>query len=142
MKKFLKILFLIPLLVLWISCEYEKPDRAHLNKNGKFTIGLYLGRTVVDSITESVFYEYEVAGDTFQKFDMECYLDSEKAKDHFYFKNYPLLRGNLFVVLYDSLKPEISIIRLDYPLRDSIDYESSIRKINKNRKIEADSLKS
>jgi len=123
-----------------ISCNNHSPDRNYLHENGKFAMGVYIGRTLQDSITQSVFYEYEINGDTIQQFDMECYKDSEKARDHFYFSKYPLLKGNLFVILYDSINPANSIIRLDYPLRDSNDFKSSIIKINKERIKEADTL--
>ena len=144
MEQIIKYLFqgciaicLVPILV---ACHNPTVDRGYLNENGKYAIGRYLGRTVNDSITESVFYEFQVSGDTFQQFDMECFKDSEKAWDHFYFSKYPLLKGNLFVILYDSLNPANSIIRLDYPLRDSNDFKSSITKINQERVKEADSL--
>jgi hypothetical protein len=123
-----------------ISCGHQIPDRNYLNENGKFAMGVYIGRTVQDSITQSIFYEYEINGDSIQQFDMECFRDSEKARDHFYFTKYPLMKGNLFVILYDSLSPANSIIRLDYPLRDSNDFKSSIIKIKKERIREADSL--
>lgn len=117
------------------SCNSSSPtvDREILNQKGKLAIGVYLGRTVEDEKTVSVVYEYEVDRQLFENRDRECFLDSDKAKDHFYFTNYPLLKGNEFVVLYDSINPEISIIRLDYPLRDSTDFKSYERKFEKMR---------
>lgn len=108
-------------------------DRENLNQNGKLAIGVFLGRNVEDAKTASVVYEYEINDQLFQNCDKKCFFDSDKAKDHFYFKNYPLLKGNEFVVLYDSLNPESSIIRLDYPLRDSVDFKSYVRKFVKMR---------
>ena len=117
-----------------LACNKSNPvDRENLNQHGKLAIGVYLGRTVEDSKTASVVYEYDVNNQSFQNSDKECFLDSDKAKDHFYFTKYPLLKGNEFVVLYDSLSPESSIIRLDYPLRDSTDFKSYVRKFQELR---------
>ncbi len=111
----------------------EPIDREYLNQYGKLAIGVFLGRTIEDSKTRSVVYEFQVDTMSYQKDDGLCYLDSEKAKDHFYFTNYPLLKGNKFVVFFDSFNPETSIIRLDYPLRDSTDFISYIREFEKLR---------
>lgn len=137
MKRKIIFTILIIIVVAGTYCLFfgndKKPDREYLNQKGKFTIGLYLGRTIDDSLTKSIYYEYEVEGKSYQLFDTECYLDSDKANDHFYFKNYPLLKGNLFVILYDSINPERSIIRLDHPLKDSVDFKRNILKIEKER---------
>lgn len=117
-----------------LACENSTSvDRENLNQYGKLAIGVYLGRTVEEMKTASVVYEYEVNNQSFQNSDNECYLDSDKAKKHFYFTEYPLLKGNEFVVLYDSIYPKTSIIRLDYPLRDSTDFKSYVQEFMKRR---------
>ncbi len=138
MKQLVTILYILLFFgtsILFNSCSRSSSpiDRESLNQHGKLAIGVYLGRTVEDSKTASVVYEYEVNSQVYQNSDKECFLDSDKAKDHFYFTKYPLLKGNEFVVLYDSINPETSIIRLDYPLRDSTDFESYIRKFQELR---------
>ncbi len=138
MKRIVTILYLLLVLgigILFRSCDSSslKVDRERLNQHGKLAIGVFIGRTVEDKKTTSVVYDYEVNGQAFKNNDKECFLDSDKAKDHFYFTKYPLLKGNEFVVLYDSLSPESSIIRLDYPLRDSTDFKSYIRKFQELR---------
>lgn len=134
-KSFLIFLALVATGIFFPSCSYleNQPDREVLNQSGKLAIGVYLGRTVEDSKTSTVVYEYQVDNVFFENSDGFCYLDSDKAKNHFYFTQYPLLKGNEFVVLYDSLNPETSIIRLDFPLRDSTDFKSYIREFGKLR---------
>lgn len=134
-KSFLIFVALVAMGIFFPSCNFleDQPDRESLNQYGKLAIGIYLGRTVEDSQTSTVVYEYQVNNVFFENSDGYCYLDSDKAKDHFYFTNYPLLKGNKFVVLFDSLNPETSIIRLDYPLRDSTDFKSYIREFGNLR---------
>jgi hypothetical protein len=127
------IAFAIGSYFVFFGSSGEPINRDNLNQHGKLAIGVFLGRTVEDSKTKTVVYEYLADTVLIQNSDGLCYLDSEKASDHFYFTKYPLLKGNEFVVLYDSLNPEISIIRLDYPLRDSTDFNSYIVEFEKKR---------
>lgn len=91
------------------------------------TIGTYR-RHYSSKTYSSYIYDYEVGGVQYN------------GSDSFASRNYPRERGNedyegkQFLVLYDKEDPKNSIIRFDYPIKDSTDFRRYVDEFETYRK--------
>ncbi len=111
-------------------------QRALLNKNGILGIGVFEGRVSSNGRTYSISFSYVVEGEKLKNGDTDCPLDSPKAADAFADKK-KAKRLDKFLVLYNEVNPKESIIRLDYPVKDSIDFKLYVKEFKQMRKEKA-----
>jgi hypothetical protein len=115
-----------------LSTKRNIAKRDFLKDEGKFSIGVFKSRNYSKGKTYSISFSYTVEDEYFKNGDTRCFLDSPKAADAFTNKN--LARTNdKFLVLYDKENPKKSIIRLDYPIKDSSDFLRHIKEFEKIR---------
>lgn len=131
---FLFMLF-IALLFYYIndSLNSSRKKRKDFLLNGDYSIGVISSKSY--SKPESVSFLYNVnnveikGGDTkfyLDKNAFEVFNDKEKSKP-----------GKKFLVIYDANNPKKSIIRLDYPIKDSTDFKRYVKEFEQMRKQKA-----
>ncbi len=108
-------------------------QRIFLNKNGALGIGVFEGRVGSNGRTYSISFSYVVEGEKLKNGDTNCPLDSPKAADAFADKK-KAKRLDKFLVLYNEVNPKESIIRLDYPVKDSADFKRYVKEFERMRK--------
>lgn len=107
-----------------------KKEREDFSLKGELTIGVITikGR----GHSKLVQFEYVVEDKQLRRGDTKYYLDSggsdvfedkEKSKP-----------GKKFLVIYDANNPKKSIIRLDYPITDSVDFKRYVKEFEQMRK--------
>lgn len=68
-----------------------------------------------------IVYSYSVDDDVYNGEDGDCGIGIESSEARSIF--YKVKKGERFLVFYKKEDPEKSIIRLDYPISDSADFE-------------------
>lgn len=134
-SRILSSLLFLTFFVLFIYYANEmfkssKKERKDFSLRGELTIGVITikGR----GHSKSVQFEYVVddkqlrGGDP--KYDVDpggsdVFEDKEKSKP-----------GKKFLVIYDANNPKKSIIRLDYPITDSVDFKRYVKEFEQMRK--------
>jgi len=112
----------------------DKLAKRNLLKNeGGFAIGIFESRNLSNGRTYSVSFSYIVDSRNYRNGDTQCFLDSSKASDAFTNRNLARKKDK-FLVLYDKENPEKSIIRLDYPIKDSSDFKRYVQEFEQMRK--------
>lgn len=112
------------------SSNSRRKERIDFSLKGELTIGVITikGR----GHSKSVGFEYLVddkqlrGGDPLYYMDMngsDVFEDEEKSKP-----------GSKFLVIYDAHNPKESIIRLDYPIKDSADFKRHVKEFEQSRK--------
>jgi hypothetical protein len=108
----------------------SRKERKDFSLKGELTIGVITlkGR----GHSKSVQYEYIVKDKQLRRGDSHYYMDpngsdifddKEKSKE-----------GKKFLVIYDANNPKESIIRLDYPIKDSMDFKLYVKEFEQIRK--------
>jgi len=108
-------------------------EREFLAFNGGFAIGAFESRNMSNSSTYSISFNYSVNSKEYHGGDTRCFEDSSEAADAFTNKD-KAKPGDKFLVLYNNEKPKKSIIRLDYPIRDSSDFKRYVKEFKQMRK--------
>lgn len=111
----------------------DKKKRERLALTGGFAIGNYEGRSMSNNRTYSIAYTYLVDSNELRGGDGHCYDDSSKAAEVFTDPQ-KTKTGDKFLVLYNKDKPKESIIRLDYPIKDSTDFKRYVKEFEQMRK--------
>lgn len=115
-----------------LSTNKHVSKRNLLKNEGEFSIGIFKSRNYSKGKTYSISFNYTIENKLHKNGDTRCFLDSPKAADAFTNKN--LARTNdKFLVLYEKENPQNSIIRLDYPIKDSSDFFRYIKEFDKIR---------
>lgn len=128
------VVFLIGGLVIIQSTKKRALSKRNLLFNeGGFAIGTFESRNLSNGRTYSISFNYTVEKQKYSGGDTRCYLDSPIASDAFTNKDLAK-KDDAFLVLYKKTNPDISIIRLDYPIKDSIDFRKYIKEIEQKRK--------
>ena len=116
--------------------EYTKKGavskRNLLFNEGGFSIGIFESRNLSNGMAYSISFSYMVDKENYSGGDTRCYLDSPIAADAFTNRDLAK-RKDSFLVLYDKTNPDLSIIRLDYPIKDSSDFRKYIKEIEQMR---------
>ena len=134
LSRFLFIIF-IALLFYYIyhSLNYNRKEREDFLLKGDYSIGIISSKSY--SKPESISFLYIVnnvemkGGDTKFYMDKNAFVvfnDKEKSKP-----------GSKFLVIYDVNNPKESIIRLDYPIKDSTDFKRYVKEFEQMRKQKA-----
>jgi hypothetical protein len=112
-----------------------KHAKRNLLKNeGGFAIGIFESRNLSNGRTYSISFSYTVDSIDYRNGgDTQCFLDSPISSDAFTNRNLAKRNDN-FLVLYDKGNPRKSIIRLDYPIRDSTDFKRCVKEFEQIRK--------
>lgn len=131
------IVFVIGGIVFVNSGQKKRSNqRVFLNRNGSFGIGVFEGRVGSNGRTYSISFSYVVRGETFKNGDTDCPLDSPKSAAAFADRK-KAKRLDKFLVLYNEECPKESIIRLDYPIKDSTDFKRYVKEFERMRKQKA-----
>lgn len=128
-------IILIALLFYYIndSLNYSRKEREDFLLKGNYSIGVIKSKSY--SKPESISFLYTVnnaemkGGDTkfyMDKGAFEVFNDKEKSKPE-----------SKFLVIYDANNPKKSIIRLDYPIKDSTDFKRYVKEFEQMRKQKA-----
>jgi len=117
------------------SDRRSKNEREYLKFNGAFAIGEFTDRSYysTNGRVSSVGFEYVVNSKKTTGADTRCWQDSPKASE-VYIDDKKADVGDKFLVLYDLNKPKKSIIRLDYPIKDSSDFKKYVKEFEEMRK--------
>lgn len=131
------ILFVIGGIVLIQSGKKGKLAKRNLLKEeGGLSIGIFESRNYSSGRTYSISFSYTVDGKDYRNGDTQCFLDSPKASDAFTNKDLARKKDR-FLVLYNKESPKESIIRLDYPVKDSADFKRYVKEFERMRKQKA-----
>ena len=130
---FLIVFFIGGILYIQSSRKKNVNGRINLSNYGGFSIGTFDYRVISNQRTYSIAYFYVVNSNEFRGGDGYCYLDSDVASDA-YTDNKKAKPGDKFLVLYDKKVPNKSIIRLDYPIKDSTDLKRYVLEFEEMRK--------
>lgn len=123
------LVFSLLFLYIFKSSEKNRAERENFSKNGNLTIGVIKFKSIGN---KSVSYKYNVENKEFRGGDPRYYMDpngsdvfddEEKSKP-----------GKRFLVIYDINNPKKSIIRLDYPIKDSADFKQYVKEFEQMRK--------
>ena len=77
-----------------------------------------------------VTFSYIVDNTEYEGIDGNCDIDSKEAGSKFY----NVKKGEKYLVFYKQDNPEKSIIRLDYPIKDSTDFKRYVKEFEQMRK--------
>jgi len=112
-----------------------KNKREELKLNGGFAIGEFTDRSYYSSngMVNSIGYSFAINSKKFRGGDNNCGWDSREASNAFIDKKKADV-GDKFLVLYDLKNPKRSIIRLDYPIKDSSDFKKYVKEFEEMRK--------
>ena len=105
-----------------------------LKDEGGLTIGVFESRNYSGGRTYSISFSYKVDGKDYRNGDTHCFLDSPKASNAFTNKDLARKKDR-FLVLYNKENPKESIIRLDYPVKDSADFKRYVKEFEQKRKL-------
>jgi len=111
----------------------NKNKRERLALAGGFAIGAYEGRSMSNNRTYSIAYTYLVNSNELRGGDGHCYDDSSEAAEVFT-NPQKTNAGDKFLVIYDTVNPKESIIRLDYPIKDSTDFRRYVEEFEQMRR--------
>jgi len=106
-----------------------------LKYEGGFSIGIFESRNYSNGRTYSISFSYTIDDKDYRNGDTQCFLDSPKAADAFTNKDLARKKDR-FLVLYNKENPKESIIRLDYPIKDSTDFKRYVKEFEEMRKRE------
>jgi hypothetical protein len=110
--------------------DTAKKERANFSLKGELTIGVITNKGKGHS--KSVQYEYVINDKHMRGIDPRYDLDPN-GSDIFENKVRSKL-GSRFLVVYDAEDPQKSIIRLDYPIKDSADFKRYVQEFEEMRK--------
>lgn len=128
---FLFIIF-IALLFYYIndSLNGSRKEREDFLLKGDYSIGVISSKSY--SKPESISFLYTVNNVEMKGGDTKFYMDknafgvfNDKEKS---------IPGKKFLVIYDTNNPKKSIIRLDYPIKDSSDFKRFVQEFEEMRK--------
>ncbi len=122
------------ILVFILVSKLSNKNRSHrdtLNKEGWLTIGVIRAKSYSGS--KSVSYTYRVGENELKGGDTNYYMDSHKSS-YVFLDNEKSKPGSKFLVIYDKENPKESIIRLDYPIKDSTDFKRYVKEFEEMRK--------
>lgn len=131
LRIFSVILFLLVFILVSKLSNKNRSHRDTLNKKGWLTIGVIRAKSYSGS--KSVSYTYRVGKNELKGGDTNYYMDSHEASNIFLDKEKSKL-GSKFLVIYDANNPKKSIIRLDYPIKDSTDFKRYVKEFEQMRK--------
>lgn len=130
------ILFIGAIIFVQHSDKKSKMKRENLNLMGGLSIGEFTGRsyyTTNGGGVNAISYSFIVNLKEFTGADTRCDEDSPNASDAFHSSKKADV-GDRFLVLYDMDNPDKSIIRLDYPVKDSADFKRYVNEFEYIRK--------
>ena len=135
----LPIFFIVGIIYVQTGSDSLRKKRAQFMKEQEFAIGILTGRGYSSVMPKGsryvayVSFRYNINGEVYESSDMSCYLDSPQASTAFKDKNVAS-KGDRFLVVYNGIEPKQSIIRLDYPIKDSTDFRRYVEEIERERK--------
>jgi hypothetical protein len=109
-------------------------ERDRLWMEGDFAIGEFGGRVKSRGRVSGVYYFYQIEDKKYKAGDTHVYLDSDEASSAFIDDDLAD-KGDRFLIIYDKDDPENSIIRLDYKILDSADFQRIIKEVLAQRDI-------
>jgi hypothetical protein len=125
--------FIGSILFVQFGKKSKHAKRNLLKNEGGFAIGIIESRNLSNGRTYSISFKYTVDRIDYRNGDTQCFLDSPISSDAFTNRNLAK-RNDKFLVLYDKGDPRKSIIRLDYPIRDSTDFKRYVKEFEQIRK--------
>ena len=112
------------------SPNENRIEREKFSAKGNLAIGIIKSRSY--SKPESISFSYILNEVEMKGGDTKFYMDKD-ASEVFHDKD-KSKPGNKFLVIYDSDDPKKSIIRLDYPITDSSDFQRYVKEFEQMRK--------
>jgi hypothetical protein len=116
------------------SDKKSKNLREELKLKGSFAIGEFTDRSYYSSngMVNCIGFSFAIGSKKIRGVDNKCGWDSQEAGNAFIDKKMADV-GNKFLVLYDLKNPKKSIIRLDYPIKDSSDFKRYVKEFEEMR---------
>ena len=117
------------------SSNENSTKRENFAEKGNLAVGIIKSKSY--SGNRSVSYKFYVENNEFSGGDTRYYMDSNEAYNTF-LDNEKSKPGKKFLVIYDENIQKKSIIRLDYPIKDSTDFKRYLKEFEqlRNQKIE------
>ena len=141
-RKIMSTLFVIfiiaGIIYVQLGTKAKQREREWLYQYGNFAIGevsgipkASVGKSVSTSIRGVVFFFY-INGNKFIILDGYGFLDEKESKNES--SATYAEKGQKYLVLYRSDDPNKAIMRLDYPIKDSIDFQRYVKEFELRRK--------